>query len=232
MKLPDNYDLLDTIDLKNDRKSNGLIQAISIAIYVLMFIGGYFTKNLTFFAYVHYKYIIFNLLIAIFGSILYIVLHELTHAVFMKIFAPKCKLHFGFTAGMAFVGTDDYFKKGQYIIITLAPLVIWTALLLIPCLLVPVVYFWGVYFVQMFNVAGAAGDMFVTVKLLKKPNNVLITDSGVQMEIYSPDVVKKEEKILDVELNAYEANVGKNFPETKNETATLPSSDEDTEKKD
>lgn len=230
MQLPENYDLLDTIDLKNDRKSNGLVQAISIVIYILMFLGGYFTKNLTFFAYLHYKYILFNLLIAVLGSIVYIVLHELTHALFMKIFAPKCKPRFGFTAGMAFAYSDEYFKKIPYVVITLAPLVLWTALLLIPCLLVPVIYFWGVYFIQMFNVAGAAGDLFVTIKLLRKPSNVLISDSGVQMEIYSPDVVKKEEIFLDVTLNASEANDGKNFPKTEIDSAQLPTSEIDDEK--
>lgn len=192
MKLPQNYDLLETIDLKGDKKSNALVQAISIVLYVLLFIGGYFTKDLTFFAYLHFKYIIFNVLIAVIGSIVYIVLHELTHALFIKIFAPKSKVKFGFTAGMAFAASDECFKKLPYLVIALAPLVIWTLLLLIPCLLVPTIYFWGVYFVQMLNVAGAAGDLYVTIKILKAPKNCLIIDNGVSMEVYVSDVFKAE----------------------------------------
>ncbi len=192
MKLPQNYDLLETIDLKSDKKSNALIQAISIVLYVLLFIGGYFTKDLTFFAYLHFKYIIFNVLIAVLGSIVYIVLHELTHAVFIKIFEPKSKVKFGFTAGMAYAGSDECFKKLPYLVIALAPLVIWTLLLLIPCLLVPTVYFWGIYFVQMLNVSGAAGDIYVTIKVLKAPKDCLILDNGVSMEVYVSDVFKAE----------------------------------------
>lgn len=211
MKLPQNYDLLETIDLKSDKKSNALVQAISIVLYVLLFIGGYFTKDLTFFAYLHFKYIIFNVLIAVIGSIVYIVLHELTHALFIKIFAPKSKVKFGFTAGMAYAGSDECFKKLPYLVIALAPLVIWTLLLLIPCLLVPTVYFWGVYFVQMLNVAGAAGDLYVTIKILKAPKNCLIIDNGVSMEVYVSDVFKAELRAKAAKQNGGGLGVGDVF---------------------
>ena len=50
------------------------------------------------------------------------------------------------------------------------------------------------------------------------------------MEIYSPDVVKKEEIFLDATLNASEANDGKNFPKTEIDSAQLPTSEIDDEK--
>ena len=51
--------------------------------------------------------------------------------------------------------------------------------------LVPTSWFWVVYFLQVCNISGAAGDMFVTVKFAKMPEDILVKDSGVGMVVYS-----------------------------------------------
>ena len=192
MKLPEGYDLYSVIDLKANKKDNLFVTIGSAVIMAVMFIAAYFTKGVFILAAIGWVKIIINIVIAFFGSVAYIFLHEAVHAAFFKIFDTKCKLRFGFTAGMAYCASDGYYKKAPYLAVALSPVVIWTLLLLIPCLLVPLTYFWGVFFIQIFNVSGAAGDLYVTVKILTAPKKVLILDNGTDMEIYATDLTKKE----------------------------------------
>ena len=45
--------------------------------------------------------------------------------------------------------------------------------------------FWCVYIVQITNISGAAGDMYVTGKFLRLPRDILVHDSGVSMTVYA-----------------------------------------------
>lgn len=193
MKLPDGYDLYSVIDLKTNKKDNLFVTIGSVVIMAVMFIAAYFTKGVYILASIGWVKIIINIVIAFVGSVVYIFLHEATHAAFFKIFDTKCRLRFGFKAAMAYCASDGYYKKAPYLAVALSPVVIWTLLLLIPCLLVPSAYFWGVFFIQIFNVSGAAGDLYVTVKILTAPKKALILDNGTDMEIYATDLSKNSE---------------------------------------
>lgn len=57
-------------------------------------------------------------------AVVYMVLHELVHGACMKVFGAK-KVRFGFTGLYAFAGSIEYFKKAAYIVVALAPLVVW-----------------------------------------------------------------------------------------------------------
>ena len=193
MKLPDGYDLYSVIDLKTNKKDNLFVTIGSVVIMAVMFIAAYFTKGVYILASIGWVKIIINIVIAFVGSVVYIFLHEATHAAFFKIFDTKCRLRFGFKAAMAYCASDGYYKKAPYLVIGLSPLIIWTPILLIPCLLVPSAYFWGVFFIQIFNVSGAAGDLYVAVKILTAPKKALILDNGTDMEIYATDLTKNSE---------------------------------------
>ena len=43
----------------------------------------------------------------------------------------------------------------------------------------------GRLFLQIGNLSGAAGDLFVTVKFAGMPKDILVQDSGVSMAVYS-----------------------------------------------
>lgn len=44
--------------------------------------------------------------------------------------------------------------------------------------------FWVVYFIQITNISGAAGDLYITFRFRKLPNDILINDTGVEMRVY------------------------------------------------
>ena len=111
------------------------------------------------------------------------VLHEAVHGIFMKGFGAK-KVKFGFTGLYAYAGSQDYFYKKPYLTIALAPVVFWGLVLLVLNCFAGAFWFWNIYFIQVGNLAGAAGDIYVTCKLLKMSSNILIRDTGVAMEVY------------------------------------------------
>lgn len=118
------------------------------------------------------------------SMVAYVILHELTHGVAMKICGSK-KIKYGFTGLYAFAGSDDYYGKGAYIFIALAPVVLWGIVLAIICPFLPTEWFWVAYFIQIANISGAVGDFYVTAKFSRFPADILVKDSGVGMVVYS-----------------------------------------------
>lgn len=50
--------------------------------------------------------------------------------------------------------------------------------------LVPYDWFWVVFIIQVINISGAAGDIYVFFRLLSIKGELLIKDDGTSMEIY------------------------------------------------
>ena len=116
----------------------------------------------------------------------YIILHEAVHGIAMKCFGAK-KVSFGFKNMYAFAGCNEYFSKSSYITIALAPVVVWLIVLCVVNAIVPIGYFWVVYIVQIINVSGAAGDIYVTIKFLKLKKDVVIQDTGTEMMVFEKE---------------------------------------------
>ncbi|MBO5338940.1 MAG: DUF3267 domain-containing protein [Clostridia bacterium] len=193
LELPKNYKLGHTVDMQTNKKQSFLVNLIAILIGVALAVPMAFLVPLgslfdmgdldkkAIFLY------ILRFAVLLVGSFLYIILHELTHALFMKIFGAK-KIKFGFTGLFAYAGSEhEYFKKWPYIIIALAPLVVFGIIFAVIC---PFIYtsswFWIVYFWQIQNISGAAGDIYVSIKFLKAPKDAYIKDEGTMMKLFVP----------------------------------------------
>lgn len=103
----------------------------------------------------------------------------------MKYFGAK-KVRYGYTGLYAWAGSSEYFGRRSYAVIALAPLAFWGAVLASLCAAVPAQWFWVLYLVQVANVSGAAGDLYITWKALHMPAEVLIQDTGTEMAFYAP----------------------------------------------
>ncbi len=120
------------------------------------------------------------------GTVVYMILHEAVHGVAMKLCGTK-KVKYGFTGLYAFAGSDDYYGKTPYIFIALAPIVFWGIILLIINVFVPDSWFWVIYIIQIINISGAAGDIYVTVYFSLLPKNILVKDAGTSMVVYNKE---------------------------------------------
>ena len=184
--LPENYTQIFSVDLQKNKKKAvlvnvlagviGLAMAVPMHFYVPIFTLFDLSAGLP--AYT----VRFAVLLG--GVIVYMVLHEMVHGIAMKAFGTK-KVKYGFTGMYAFAGSDDYYDRKSYIIIALAPVIVWGIVLAVVNMLVPEEWFWVVYLVQISNISGAAGDLYVTAKFSRLPKNILVRDWGVRMAVYA-----------------------------------------------
>ncbi len=183
--LPEGYQTLLTVDLQKDKRLALIINGLAILIGVAMAVSMHLVISITTLFDMNQGlgnyFLHFGALIV--GMIAYIVLHEAVHGLAMKLCGTK-KVKFGFTGLYAFAGSEDYYGKAAYIFIALAPIILWGIVLLIISALVPTSWFWVVYFIQIINVSGAAGDIYVTIRFAKLPNDILVRDFGTSMTVY------------------------------------------------
>lgn len=184
--LPEGYTPLLTIDMKNNKKlafgvNFGAI-LIMCAIFLMMplFCPLYVCiADLT-----SVSQLLIRFAAGAIALLAYIVLHEAVHGLAMKICGTE-KVRFGLTLLYAYAGSDDYYTKKAYIFIALAPIVLWGIVLSIVCAVVPPSWFFVFYFIQAMNIAGAAGDLYVSIRCLFLPSHILIRDWGTNMIVYS-----------------------------------------------
>lgn len=184
--LPEEYKEIYSIDLQKNIKLAIIINLIALVVAALLAIPMHFLVPIsTLFdmesGYDAYMIRLVSLIVLMFA---YMVLHELTHGVAMKICGTK-KVKYGFTLLYAYAGSDDYYDKKSYIFIALAPIVVWGMIIAIINPFVPLEWFWIVYIIQILNLSGAAGDLFVTIKFSRLPKDILVKDYGVGMTVYS-----------------------------------------------
>ena len=184
--LPEGYQEIFTIDLQKDKKTALKVNLLAVLIGVCLAVPMHFLAPIStafgmrggLLAY-SIRFVALLLLLT-----LYIVLHELVHGVAMKLCGTK-KVRYGFTGLYAFAASDDFYDRKAYIFIALAPIVLWGIVLAVVNLLVPVEWFWVIYFVQITNLSGAAGDLFVAIRFSRLPKDILVQDYGVGMKVFS-----------------------------------------------
>lgn len=184
--LPDGYREIYAIDLQKDKKMAVIVNLIAVIIGVLMAVPMHFVVPI--FSLFSMEAGMLNYMLR-FGAllvflVLYMVLHELVHGIAMKLCGTK-KVKYGFTGLYAFAGSTDFYGKKAYIFIALAPVILWGIVLAVINPLVSAEWFWVIYLIQITNLSGAAGDLFVTVKFSRLPSDILIQDYGVGMHVYS-----------------------------------------------
>jgi len=188
--LPGNYAELLHIDLAKDKKLFWTVNGMALLIAALMVIFSPVRIRAFFDVSGGILPMLLRLVCMSAGLVAYIVLHELVHGVFMRLLSGV-KPRYGFTLAYAYAGSDAYFNKKDYITIALAPIVIWGIVLAIVCAAVNVSWFWVFYFIQITNISGAAGDLYVTWKFSMLPKEILVRDTGVAMTVFAPVEVEK-----------------------------------------
>lgn len=191
-KLPEGYREILRVDLQKDKKKLVLVNVGALVISVVMFFAALpFVSLSSLFPIfyleveqINFMGVFIKLLVLLASFILYFVLHEAVHGIFMKSFSG-INPRFGFTGLYAYTACEAFFDRKSYLIIGLSPVVIWGIVLLIFNLVFPQEWFWVIYLVQIINVSGAAGDIYVAYKILTLPPDILIWDNGVCMTVFS-----------------------------------------------
>ena len=183
--LPDGYEEKLQMNLQKDKKTSMKINIGAFVLTFLLILAGNFIVPIYVFVEadttLEFALRIGVLLLA---YLAYIILHELTHAIVMRAVGGG-KVKFGFTGLYAYAGSmEDYFDKSSYRCIALAPLVFWGIIFGILTVVVPPGWFWTAWFLQVGNIGGAAGDLYVTARLWKEPESILVRDTGLEMTVF------------------------------------------------
>lgn len=187
VSLPEGYREILKIDLQQNKKLALLVNGLAIVIMVVMIaVAVPFVPFSTLFDLTEAGLMGFGIKMMVVGvgSMVYIVLHEAVHGIVMKR-CCEAKVKFGFTGLYAFAGSDGYYCRKHYILIALAPVVVWGIVLGILNAVLPISWFYVVYIIQITNISGAAGDLYVTWKMMRLPKDILVRDSGVSMQVFS-----------------------------------------------
>lgn len=189
-ELPASYEKVEEIKLQgNKRLAVGINAAGSLLMVILLLIGHFLLVPVwTAFEFeigTTMMQAMMRPIAMIVGSIAYIVLHELTHGAAMKYFGAR-SVRFGFTGLYAYAGSErDWFDKTSYLVVTLAPLVLWGVFFTAMLIFVPRTWFWVVYLWQIMNITGSVGDVYVAWRTGRMPADMLARDTGVEMALYS-----------------------------------------------
>ena len=183
--LPENYKEVCTIDLQKNKKEAIIVNVIAGTVSLVMFVIMELKMPLfTWIDEMAEKGLLVTALAAmVLGTVVYVILHEFTHGITMRCMGGK-QVRYGFTGMYAYAGSsEDYFPKRQYICIALAPVILWGVIFAVLQILLPE-WEWVIWFLQMMNVGGAAGDMYVTARVLGMSETILVMDTGVNMTVY------------------------------------------------
>ena len=173
------------IDLVKNKKEAllvniyGIIIMVVMAVFIpLMIMGGIIEFNL------ETTFPLFFIVLLI-SLILYIPLHEIVHGIVLKKYTDE-KLSFGWKLVYAYCGSKEaVVNRREYYAVALAPLLGFSVVFISLMVLNPSLSLvW--YVMEIMNVSGSVGDIYVSIKLRKeKSRDILITDSGTDMSFWS-----------------------------------------------
>jgi len=184
LQLPKGYRLVREVDLMKDKKLALWINLAALLVCVPL-VAVRLLLHPAAVASVSLPGLLVKAGITLAGIVGYIILHELTHGLFIRLYCGE-KAEYGFNGLYAYAGKKNAcFDKRSYCVIALSPVVLWGVVLLVLNLLLPAAWFWPVYLIQILNLSGAVGDAYVFFVLSKMPGDVLINDDGVSMRFYT-----------------------------------------------
>ena len=173
------------IDLVKNKKEAllvniyGIIIMVVMAVFIpLLIMGGIIEFNL------ETTFPLFFIVLLI-SLILYIPLHEIVHGIVLKKYTDE-KLSFGWKLVYAYCGSKEaVVNRREYYAVALAPLLVFSVVFISLMVLNPSLSLvW--YVMEIMNVSGSVGDIYVSIKLRKeKSRDILITDSGTDMSFWS-----------------------------------------------
>lgn len=191
--LPEGYGEILHIDLQKDKKLALVVNGLgAVVMAVMLAVAACFVPFGSLYDVSGTAELVGKFLALFGGFAVYMVLHEAVHGIAMRHYCGA-KVKYGFTGAYAYAGSEGYYCRKDYTVIGLAPVVVWGILLAVLNFVVPTSWFYVVYFIQVGNISGAAGDLYVAWRMNKLPADILVRDSGVSMTVYSAEAAEEKD---------------------------------------
>ena len=186
--LPEGYDLCEMLDIAGDSKVFKRIALCSLLVVAGMIVLGAFAGPEASSAFSGgFAKGMFAVFVTVAGIVVYIFAHEWVHGIFIRFFTGE-HAEYGFIRdmGVAYAKSSWFFTRRAYIVIALAPVIVWGIILTLLMDDVPGEFFWCLYIIQIFNISGSAGDFYTVWRVTRMPKGVLIYDEGASMKFFAP----------------------------------------------
>ena len=113
--------------------------------------------------------------------------HELAHGLAIRLAGHRPRFGMALDKGVLYATTDNaLFPRNQFVGIALAPLVLLTLIGMALMVVVPDTIGYYVGLVVVLNAAGAIGDLWMTLVVLRYPPDTLVRDEADSIRIYVP----------------------------------------------
>jgi hypothetical protein len=186
-QLPPSYQPVETIDVSKDRR---LLVLLNIAGMVIMLLAGWVflmiaaslrgqavMESLGWLT-AHTGGWVLGIAAFLVLTVTYILVHEAFHGVFFWLFTHS-RPKFAFRGAYAYAAAPGWFvRRNAYLLTALAPLVFMSLIGLLIIAFGPPAWIFPAWLVVMFNAGGATGDLWVAIRLLRRPARTYICDRG------------------------------------------------------
>jgi hypothetical protein len=194
--LPETYQKVGTLDISKDQKLQVLLNVIGLA--AMIGFAWLFLKAMTWLrpesglaglSQVEFRIgalsEFLGVVVVIVGlSMFNVVLHEAIHGLFFWLFT-RSRPRFAFKLAYAYAAAPDwYIPRNQFLVTTLAPLVLISLAGLLIFAVAPISWLLPTLFVITINAGGAVGDLAVAGWLLTQPPHCLAQDRGDAVTLY------------------------------------------------
>lgn len=156
---------------------------IGIVFFGALNLAAYFWQRHTLAFSINFGGILLWLLSNIVAYVVILPLHEAIHGLVIALLGGKP--YFGAKLPLAlFCGAkNQLFRRNQYIVVALAPLVVISLAVIVLTLLAPVVASY-VFFATVGNFSGAAGDVWTSARIVRLPPDSLIEDTADGYQVW------------------------------------------------
>lgn len=177
LKIPEDYEIFKKIDISSNLLNFLVVNVISLLIFIILFLGGMiFGPKILEINFVTGSIGIISILLYLFLNF-YIKGYLIKSVSKVKPFVIKKK-------PFILLGSNSYFTKKEYIIISITPFFIIGILLTVAMFLVPEDWFWNIYTIWVLNIVMSIRDINSAIKLLKMTKKILIVDKGEEVIFY------------------------------------------------
>ena len=186
--LPAGYDLCEILDITGDRKVfKRIVLCSALASAGMILLGALAGPSAASPFKDGFAKGFFAVLMTVVGTVVYIFAHEWVHGIFIRFFTGE-HAEYGFIRdmGVAYAKSSCFFTRRAYIVIALAPVIVWGIILTLLMDDVPGEFFWCLYIIQIFNISGSVGDFYTVWRVTRMPKGVLIYDEGASMKFFAP----------------------------------------------
>lgn len=172
-----------SFNILGNKKAMLWINVMAMVLFIcFIFLFALLMNTLKYNTNIDFDFIAIGLTFIAYGIL--IVIHELIHGLFMKLFNPTAKVKFGFKNFLAYAtAPGTRYPRLQFLVILLSPFV-WITVILFLLVVVNVIHPMIFVIIGALHASGCVGDFYMSILVLKAGKGVHVEDTEAGIDFY------------------------------------------------